>query len=116
MKDRETLLRSLLALDRPLEEIRSGLSLLGWDSSDDLAFFTKDHALSILRRFLGRSLSANKVEEWANAIEGREDIGFESRYESILRDLIHELANPLLTRPLTYSSATEWVAHLEGRV
>lgn len=113
MQKRTKLLASLVALDGCLEEICSELSRLGWDSSDDLVLLAKDHALSVLRRFLEGCLSASEVEDWANAIEGREDIGFEGQNEDMLQELIYELANPILTRPLTSSSAAEWIARLE---
>jgi len=114
IQKRTKLLTSLVALNGCLKETCSELSRLGWDSSHDLVLLTKNHALSALRRFLDGSLSASEVEEWANAIEGREDIGFEGQNEDMLQELIYELANPILTRPLTSSSAAEWIARLEG--
>jgi hypothetical protein len=47
------------------------------------------------------SISAADVEDWANAVEGREDVGREAGYESLLNDAIFELANPMLHEPLT---------------
>jgi hypothetical protein len=61
----------------------------------------------VLGRFINEELNENEVEAWANAIEGREDIDYEIGYEELLSDVIHQLANPLLTVPLTTSSAEE---------
>lgn|SRR2546425_3341495 len=114
MEDRRKLLGSLLALDQPLEKIRPKLSLVGWDSEKAQVTLTRRAAVSILRRFLDRELSAGEVEEWAGLVECREDIGFEAPYERTLRDLIYELANPFLTRELSESSAAEWILALES--
>jgi hypothetical protein len=115
MTERRTkVLNSLLALDRPLEEIRHKLPSFGWDSEKPLVILTRSDAASILRRFTNDDLSASDVEEWASLIESREDIGFEESHERILRDLIYELANPFLTRELSKSSATEWASALSS--
>ena len=108
-KERSQLLQSLLKLDRPLDQILLPLNQLGWDSDEELATLHPQHLISILNRYLNGELSPVAVENWANAIECREDLDWESE---AISSLIHELANPLLTRPLSEDTAREWLEQL----
>lgn len=112
MPSRTKLLKSLLALDDALADLRSGLSRYSWDSENELATLTRATALGVLQRYVAGDLPAATVEAWADTIEGREDVGYEAGFEALLGDLIHELANPDLTRPLTDGSTREWIGLL----
>ena len=105
-------LGELLQFSRPIADVAKDLSVFGWDSDEDLITLEPAHALSVLIRFLANELSAIEIEDWANAIECREDIGFDQ--ESAVAAALFELANPLITRPLTRQSATDLVAKLHG--
>jgi len=63
------------------------------------------HIAAALRRYADGQLTGAAIENWANAIEGRDDIGYEPR--STVGRLLHELANPVLTKPLSPSRATD---------
>ncbi len=69
----------------------------------------------MLRRFLSGEISDRNVSDWADAVEARDDIGFNEEDEDILTDVIYELANPELTRPLSPETAAEWTCRLESR-
>lgn len=56
--------------------------------------------MTILRRYLEGTLSDKDIETWANLIEAREDICFETRFEKQTKEILYELANPTLTQPL----------------
>jgi hypothetical protein len=114
MSTRNELLESLLCLARPTPEIVSDLASYGWDSEDRLVTLTRAHVVAVLRRFLSGDLAQDQVEEWANAVESREDIAIETAAERLLRDAIFELANPVLTRELTADLAADWIAALES--
>lgn len=58
----------------------------------------------VLDRFLRRELTAEELEGWANAVEGRDDIAFRP---SEIIDLMAELANPLLFAALTPDTVRE---------
>ncbi|MBC6420899.1 MAG: hypothetical protein GDA43_13880 [Hormoscilla sp. SP5CHS1] len=49
-----------------------------------------------------------EVENWANAIECREDLAWEKEFSARVSALIQELPNPLLTRPRSEDTAREW--------
>ncbi len=50
-----------------------------------------------------------EMETWADAIEGREDIGFEPGHEETLSQFVFETANPCLAEDLTDRSALSWI-------
>jgi hypothetical protein len=100
MNERAKLLEALLDCRTPAEELLRRLATYPWDS-EVLVHARPEHLLSVLRRFQAGSIGAAEVEEWANAIEMRDDIGFEAESEEVVRDVIHVLANPELAGPLT---------------
>jgi len=73
---RHSLLLSLLALDRPIEDLRNELANFAWDDCPDLVKLTRDHIRTTLQRFMAGQISAETVEAWADAIEFRDDIDF----------------------------------------
>lgn len=109
---RQSHLEDLLHFRRPLADVARDLSAFVWDSERSLVTLNPAHISAVLNRFLAGNLSEIDVEGWANAIECREDIGI--LQPSPVAEAILELANPLLTRPLTRQSAVELVAALNG--
>ena len=108
--DRTAALNDLVTLSRPLPDVLGDLRVFGWDSADLLVTLTPSHIASVLNRFLCTELDGSVVENWANAIEGRDDIDYSTPQGVPLA--IYELANPLLTQPLTRQSAQQLVARL----
>src|SRR5262245_41682677 len=96
-KSRRDVLLSLTNFNRPLAAIRDDLSAYPWDSKESVVTLTREHVRSVLNRFLKGEISAAELEEWANMIEGREDVNFEGVAEEYIKDIIFELANPALT-------------------
>lgn len=112
MDERIDILKHLLEFTKPIDEIKTKLSVLGWDSKEELVRLMPAHAISVLQQFEVGNLTARDIQEWANIIEGRDDIGFESRKEDLLKSLIFELANPELTNQLTKNIARDWIKKL----
>jgi hypothetical protein len=105
--------RRLIARECPPAELLQDLKRFGWDSAEPLATLTRADVLRILSGFLAENLSAKDVEEWADALEAREDVAEEPGYDELLKELIFELANPLLTEPITHDRAKRWIDRLE---
>lgn len=80
-----------------------------WDIPEALVSLDASDILSILERFLQGALTAEDVEQWANALEIREDV--ECRDEQV-KEALFELANPSITEPLTRDRAIRLVAAL----
>lgn len=112
MINRHTVLRSLAEFSRSLNELRDLLGLLEWDF-DDLPFVMKRlHLHGVLERYLSGNLSSQDVEDWANLVEGREDVVFESGDAELLDEIVYELANPRLTKQLSDQRAKEIISLL----
>jgi hypothetical protein len=96
--------RDLLELKRPIQEVLYQLKNINWDFDGDGVELTTSHLKNALLLYLDGILSASEIEAWANAVECRDDIYFESNNGRI-DDVLHELANPLLTYRLDPSRA-----------
>lgn len=108
-------LRALLVIDRPLGEIVSALAGFGWDSDEKLVVLNAEHFVSVGKRYLLGEINANEVTSWANAIECREDIAFDEEHEEMVREVLHELANPYLTQELSPDRAKELIGWLSPK-
>ena len=92
---RASVLDDLIAFRKPLDLLTEMMSDVGW-SETPVAVLTADHIVSVLQRFRSGALTAADVEGWADLIECREDIDYQSdRYEETLQ-AIYVLANPVL--------------------
>jgi len=114
VKSRATLLGELVRLDRPVDRIVHEIGAFGWDSDVELFLLEKQHIRNVLARFLkgDADVSATIVRDWAEAIEGRDDIGFEDGSEELLKTILFDLANPAITVSLTRSTAEEFLRRL----
>ncbi len=94
--------RALLSASEPIGASISRLATFPWDSDFELVQLQRadiEHLLSLYRQ---GDVLAPEVEAWANAIEGRDDVGIT---DALTGELLHELANPLLTQPLSIGRA-----------
>ena len=110
--ERSIVVENLLNFSRPLDELQRQLSSFDWDFEGITTVLHSEHIVQVLRRYLSGELTASMVEQWANLIEGREDISFDINNEKWVTDTIYELANPVLATPLEIARARELI--LEG--
>jgi hypothetical protein len=113
-KFRLALVDSLLTMALPLADIAEQLAKLGWDYEGIGVRLTPDHFSNVLARYLRGEMSEVDVETWANLIEGRDDVEFDQSFEALVRDVLHELANPILTHPLDPARARHLVDILKS--
>ena len=113
MKTRKDALSDLLFYHAPIELLQRQLKAFPWDSEEVLAVVTTAHVTHILQRYLAGELLASQVEDWANAIEGREDLAYFPTQQALIEEVIHQLANPLLTIPLSEANAEALIAKLD---
>lgn len=113
--NRLAVVRDLLELSKPLEEISAQLAAMRWDYDGDGIELTRSHLVAALRRYIDDQLSASDIEVWANGIEGREDIRFEAEWGQEVEDVLYELANPTLTQVLDRDRARVILDKLLGR-
>ena len=113
MEDRRAILRRLIEFSAPLDETLAFLRTFPWDSDEELVTLTADHVAGVLRRYQARDLTARQVEEWADAVEMREDIEFADSPDGRVQDAVNFLADPYLFGQLTPTRAQEWMRLLK---
>ena len=111
--ERRVALEDLLLLRRPIGEAIEAVKRFPWDSDVELVTLTRSNALRLLEAFTTGTATAMECEVWANAVEGRDDIGFEVGAEAVLKDFLFELATPEASRELTLETADDWRRRLE---
>ena len=112
--NRKALLQMLIMLSQPVESTLKELARFGWDSAEELAVLEFRHIDRILRRYVDGELNASVVEGWANAIEGRDDIGYSEKDSASLKQFIFELANPELNQALSHDLARSILVRTQG--
>jgi len=108
--NRSTVIENLVNFSRPLDELQRQLSGFDWDFEGVPIVLTLDHIVRVLRRYLSDELTTSMVEQWANLVEGREDLSFDNKHEKWITATIYELANPVLTARLGIQRARELIA------
>src|SRR5690606_18190853 len=73
--DRKEILLRLLKFESPLDLIQVELSRYPWDSDKEYVRVNNEVMKVTLDKFLANEINAEQLEEWANLIECREDIG-----------------------------------------
>lgn len=111
--NRQKTLTSLIHFNVPLADLEADLAALGW-GNDPEAVLQREHIKTLLKRFISGEIDAASVEDWANLIEGRDDIQFEPGHEEIVLAAIHDLANPALQGNLELILGNV-LASLDGR-
>ena len=112
MKDsRRAALEDLITLRQPLAAVAARLARYPWDSEVELVTLLPEHISGVLARFCAGEIAAGDVEDWANAIECREDIALAG---APVEHAVFQLANPIITEPITLASAASLVAALHS--
>lgn len=111
--ERFAVLRELLTFSRPMRDVSIELSRFDWDFDGEGMKLEQKHVANVLRGYIDHRLSDSDVETWANLIESREDIYADPLHEESLNEIIYDLANPILTRPLDMKLANLFIEQLE---
>ncbi|MBA2654012.1 MAG: hypothetical protein H0U71_02965 [Gammaproteobacteria bacterium] len=110
---RTSLLEKLINLKGSVDVIMDELNKFNWDSDNELVTLTKQQILNALNNYIEGRITGTEIENWANAIESREDIGREKTHINLIDQVLYELANPYLTEQLTHERAKILNAKLE---
>jgi hypothetical protein len=103
---RLALLRALIELRlEPADALRS-LARFGWDIDAPLTEIAAADVVRLLLLFNAGRMSPREVEDWADALEVRDDVGFADRRT---QEMLFELANPVLFGGLTHERAVAWI-------
>ncbi len=111
MKKRMELLEDLVVMKQPIDETLVELSKYSWDSEGIYYIILKKHVVHILELALNGKVTYGIIDDWANAIECREDLDFESEQ---LKEVVEELANPVLYGELNNNTIRNYLDRLKN--
>lgn len=83
-----------------MENALGVLKSFPYEHDSSLVTLSANHIKMVLTKFLNGDTAASEIEDWANFIEGRDDIDYEN-----YQDYVYQLANPYLEGNLTKESA-----------
>ena len=105
------ILLDLVHFKNNIDTLKNMLSQIGFDSEIELVSMSRDDMVEILQRSLDKKISFLELEEWANLIECREDIGFE---DEKTQEMIFKLGNPYLYGKLDEKQVLSYLNELKG--
>jgi hypothetical protein len=109
MEERENILSDLVHLRRSLADIRRDLTKYPWDFEKPMVIISKQDFLNVLKKCQDGLISFEDLENWADAITLRDDIGFET---DEMLEIIFELANPDINGQLSKERLEELINEL----
>ncbi|MEZ8185569.1 hypothetical protein ACED29_07050 [Shewanella sp. 5S214] len=101
MKSREELVLALIEFRGSTPDLVKELRFYGWDSENELVTLTPQHIINVLNQYTSGEVSNAEVQDWANAIEQRDDIGLLETHKETLDEMVFWLANPVINYPIT---------------
>lgn len=104
-------LEALIGGNRSIELLRGQLCKFDFDSHP-LVTLRVDHVVDLLSRFVEGELASSYVEGWADLVEVRDDVSFDPAHEAVIKQAVHDLANPLLSGPLGKEAANDMLQML----
>ena len=111
---RACLLRKMLAYELPIEPTIESLAALPYDCDTDLVLVTPNDIIRIIDRHASGEMSADQVVEWADFLEIRDGVGFASPHGDRLKEIVWQLANPLINGEITPAVVKELRLELAG--
>lgn len=108
--NKASILLDLLHFKNNIDTLRNMLSQIDFDSETELVSMSRDDIVEILQRSLDKKISFLGLEEWANLIECREDIGFD---DEKTQEMIFKLANPYLYGKLDEKQVLSYLNELK---
>jgi hypothetical protein len=106
------ILLDLVHFKNNIDTLKNMLSQIGFDSEIELVSMSRDNIVEILQRILDKKISFLELEEWANLIECREDIGFE---DEKTQEMIFKLGNPYLYGKLDEKQVLSYLNELDEK-
>lgn len=105
MLERRSILKNLLEIARPIDELKCDLASLTWDCDEPQVVLSYADMRNVLQRYVDGRLSDHDIEVWANLVEGRDDIEMQGGRDGEASRIIDELANPVLHGKLSRDRA-----------
>jgi len=91
----------MLAYELPIEPTIQSLTALPYDCDADLVLVTPKDILQIIDRHANGELSLEQLVDWADFLEVRDGVGFAPPRGDRLKEIVWQLANPLVNEEIT---------------
>ena len=98
MRSRKDILVDLISLKGNVNELKNELSEFSWDVEQPVLIISTNNVAVILKRTIAKEITFKEIEDWAEAIECRDDLGFEN---DRLQGIIFELANSAINTQIS---------------
>jgi hypothetical protein len=112
VRARKVALEDLINLRGSVDDAVKRLRVFDWDAAPNLVTLSPTTVVEVLDRYQSGDVTADEIAKWAQGIEVRDDIAFPPLFDTILKELLFELANPEINRALSPESAREWSERL----
>jgi hypothetical protein len=109
----KSVLNNLINFSKPIKQIKADLKDLDWDGDGEVLLNRKMIA-KVLDRFILKEIDSGELDEWANAIECREDIDYEESHFDEIKQVIFEIANQSIEGVFDTAKAKIWVERLSN--
>ena len=109
----KNLLYSLITFSKPIQEIKTELKSIDWDSDEEVLLDRK-MVIDVINRFILGDIEPEDLDEWANAIECREDIEYEEVCFDDIKQVIFEIANQSMEGIFDSEKAKAWIDRLDS--
>lgn len=111
MRTRKELVTALIAYKGDIDDVLDELSQYPVDPTP-IATLTRQHIIAVLERYIKDMILSSEVEYWIDAVETRDDIGYEKGYEDIIADTLIKLGQQQLNEALDEDMAKQIIMDL----
>jgi len=98
MRNRTDILKDLVSFSGDLSALKSELSQYSWDTEEPCLIITKSQFSKVLTKCIDQIITFQDLEDWANAIECRDDLDFE---DEEMQEIIFEFSSPEINGEIT---------------
>ena len=110
MRNRKDILIDLVFLKANLSELQNELAQYSWDIEEPILVISKQDFTNVLQRCIECEITFDDLTNWANAIECRDDLDFESEE---MQEIVFELSSPEINGEITKERLQEMVNELQ---
>ncbi len=96
--------------------MRKEFGQFDWDCDEELVTLTSSMLKTILMKVVSDEISFDHLEDWANFIECRDDIAFDSDFPTLMKEIITSLANPYLYGEISVEKIERWLEQLDDTI
>lgn len=109
MRNRIDILEDLASFNGELPTLKSELSHYSWDTEETYLTITKVQFSIVLTKCINQTITFQDLEDWADAIESRDDLDFENEE---MQEIVFRFSSPEINGEITKEQLQEIVTNL----